>query len=59
MKAIKKEVDELGGPPSIVIRDAGRTQIARGSKTVLAFFAPIDESLLEEHYAFLKTLKPL
>ena len=59
LEAYKKEIAELGGPPPIVIKDAGRTQIAAGSKTVLGCFAPVDESLLTEHYPFLTTLNPL
>ena len=46
MDAMKQVILDCEGPPPVTIKDAGRTQIARGSKTVLAFFAPIDKSLL-------------
>ena len=46
MESLKEVIADSGGPPPVIIRDAGKTQIARGSKTVLAFFAPINKSLL-------------
>ena len=52
-------IDAQEGPEPALVRDAGRTQIARGSKTVLAFFAPADKRLLNQHYPFLARLKPL
>ena len=46
IKAELEELVKLGSPPAVTIVDAGKTQIASGSKTVLAFFAPVDETLL-------------
>ena len=56
---LHKQLDNQKGPEPIMIRDAGRTQIAWGSKTVLAFFAPTDKELIKQHYPFVSKLKPL
>ena len=56
---LHKFIVDVQGPEPIIVRDAGRTQIAQGSKTVLAYFAPANKALVKQHYPFMMLLKPL